>query len=83
VSARQTILTHPLRAEIDCIYDELLPDGRVLRTEVPVTYFLREQQDLEAMLGAAGFGPWTFQADYEGSPLDSCSTQMIVIAKVT
>jgi SAM-dependent methyltransferase len=83
VSARQTILTHPLRAEIDWIYDELLPDGRVLRTEVPVTYFLREQQDLEAMLGAAGFGPWTFQADYEGSPLDSCSTQMIVIAKVT
>jgi SAM-dependent methyltransferase len=62
-------------------YDELLPDGQVLRTEVPTRYYLRAPEGMARMLSEAGFGSVQLHGDYDLSPYSPEALRLIVLAK--
>ena len=80
VYARQTWLDDPPRARVLWSYDELLPDGRVVRTQVPTNYFLRTPETMADLLHKAGFKSVAFFGDYDLSPLCAESPRLLVVA---
>jgi SAM-dependent methyltransferase len=64
------------------LYDELFPDGRVERTEIPVTYHLRGRDALSGLLSSAGFVSTDFFADFQWSPYERGSPRIIASASV-
>ncbi len=65
---------------VSWLYDELFPDGRVERTEIPVTYHLRGPDALSGLLSSAGFESIEFFADFQRSPYERGSPRIIASA---
>jgi SAM-dependent methyltransferase len=61
-------------------YDELFPDGRVVRHERRERFVLRSPERMTSLLRKAGFAEVEFFGDYLGSPLDGGSPAFLVIA---
>ncbi len=80
VYARQSWLENPARAVVLWSYDELLPDGRVVRTQVPATYYLRTPETMADLLRQAGFESAAAFGDYDLSPLGADSPRVLVLA---
>lgn len=59
-------------------YDELFPDGRVERTEIPVTYHLRGPETISGLLLSVGFETIDFFGDFQRSPYGRPSSRIIV-----
>ncbi|MBW7886363.1 MAG: class I SAM-dependent methyltransferase [Caldilineaceae bacterium] len=62
------------------IYEELLPDGRTQRTSCPFTLRFLWRSEAELMLRLAGFVVDEVWGDFEGSPYDSISDHLILLA---
>jgi SAM-dependent methyltransferase len=62
------------------LYDELFPDGRVKRTEIPVTYHLRDPETISGLLLTAGFASRELFADFHRNPYEHGSSRIIVSA---
>lgn len=65
---------------VNWFYDELFPDGRVERTEIPVTYHLRGPETISGLLNSAGFESFEFFGDFQGNPCERGSSRTIVSA---
>ncbi len=78
--ARQTWHDNPARLQVEWAYDELLPDGRVLRTLVPAVYFLRTPEVMADLLHQAGFESIALYGDYDLSPLRPDSPRLLLLA---
>lgn len=81
VYARQTFDPVERRLDVEWRYDELLSDGKVLRTVVPAVYYLRSAQALAALLRRAGFARVSRHGDYACGPLLVTSERMLLIAE--
>jgi SAM-dependent methyltransferase len=68
------------RASVTWIYDELLPDGRVHRAEIPMTYQLRTRTDLRRMFREAEFTGVRFFGNYDLRAYTSSSPHLIALA---
>lgn len=68
------------RVHVTWLYDELFPDGRVERTEVPLTYHLRGPEVLTQLLSAAGYLAIEFYADYRRRAYHGGSNRIIACA---
>jgi SAM-dependent methyltransferase len=64
------------------LYDELLPDGRVERTEIPMTYHLRGPDALSSLLSTAGYVSVEFYGDFQRGAYRRGSGRIIVSASV-
>ncbi|OGO67511.1 MAG: hypothetical protein A2Z37_01130 [Chloroflexi bacterium RBG_19FT_COMBO_62_14] len=80
VSARDHIERSGARYRVTWLYDEMLADGRVARTEIPMTYHLREPELLSRLLGGAGYDTTEFYGDYQRTAYSRGSTRLIVVA---
>jgi SAM-dependent methyltransferase len=63
------------------LYDELFPDGRVKRTEIPVTYHLRGPEELLRLLLATGYQAIEFFADFLRRPYHRGAGRIVVSAR--
>lgn len=81
VYARQTFDRGSRRLDVDWLYDELQPDGRVLRTLVPAVYHLRTEQVLVTLLRRAEFARVSLYGDYASGPLLVTSERMLLVAE--
>ena len=70
------------RASVTWTYDELLPDGRVHRTEIPMVYELRTRSHLRRVFREAGFSGVRFFGNYDLRAYTSSSPHLIVLALV-
>jgi SAM-dependent methyltransferase len=68
------------RASVTWTYDELLPDGRVHRTELPMVYELRTRSHLRRMFREAEFTGLRFFGNYDLRAYTSSSPHLIVLA---
>jgi SAM-dependent methyltransferase len=64
------------------LYDELFPDGRVERTEIPMTYHLRGPDGISKLLSSAGYPSIDFYADYQRRPYKHGSPRIIASASM-
>jgi len=80
VSARDHIESLGTPYQVTWLYDELLADGRVARTEIPMTYHLRQPELLSRLLGEAGYDRTEFYGDYQRTAYSLTSTRLIVVA---
>jgi SAM-dependent methyltransferase len=80
VSAREHIESPGAPYQVTWLYDELSADGQVARTEVPMTYHLREPELLSRLLGEAGYDRTEFYGDYQRTTYSRESTRLIVVA---
>lgn len=78
VFARQT--RRKEHVEVWWDYDELFPDGRVVRHERGERFILRSPERMTALLRKAGFAKVKFFGDYLGSPFDGGSPAFLVTA---
>jgi len=62
------------------IYEEVSPDGTVRRTNCPFTLRYLWRNEAELMLRLAGFQIETVWGDFEGTPYDSQSEHLILLA---
>jgi SAM-dependent methyltransferase len=62
------------------IYEEIAPDGMVRRTRCPFTLRFLWRNEAELMLRLAGFTLETVWGDFEGTPYDSQSEHLILLA---
>lgn len=62
------------------IYEEIGPDGVVRRTNCPFTLRFLWRNEVELMLRLAGFGVEAVWGDFEGTPYDSQSEHLILLA---
>ncbi|MDX1601185.1 MAG: class I SAM-dependent methyltransferase [Anaerolineales bacterium] len=69
------------KVEVTWRYDEMLPDGRVERVEVPLTYYLRTPERIMELWGQAGFSKFDVRGNYAGSPFSPQSKAMLVTAQ--
>jgi trans-aconitate methyltransferase len=81
VYASQRMEDSPPRAEVTWSYDELQPDGHVVRLQVETCYHLRHPDGLAAVLRESGFATWQFHGDYDRTPFVPDSPRMIVVAE--
>ena len=80
VSARDHMEGSGARCHVTWLYDELMADGRVARTEIPMVYHLREPERLSRLLGKAGYDRTEFYGDYQRNAHSRGSTRLIVVA---
>jgi SAM-dependent methyltransferase len=66
--------------ETTFIYEEIAPDGNVRRTRCPFTLRYLWRNEAELMLRAAGFEVEAVWGDFEGTPYDSQSEHLILLA---
>lgn len=78
VFAHQTLQEEHL--EVWWHYDELFPDGRVVRHERSERFTLRGPERMASLLRNAGFSQIEFFGDYLGSPLRAHSPAYLVTA---
>jgi SAM-dependent methyltransferase len=78
VFAHQTL--HEEHLEVWWDYDELFPDGRVVRHERRERYTLRGPERMASLLRNAGFSQVKFFGDYLGHPLQARSPAYLVTA---
>jgi SAM-dependent methyltransferase len=64
------------------LYDELFPDGRVKRTEIPMTYHLRDPEAISGLLSSAGFESIEFFGNLQRSPWRRGSPRIIASASM-
>ena len=69
------------RQEITHVYDELLKDGSVRRTVVPMTLRYVFRYELALLLEQAGYNLVTLYGDYDMSPYDDGGPRMIAVAR--
>ena len=62
------------------IYEEITPDGMVRRTHCPFTLRYLWRNEAELMLRLAGFQVETVWGDFEGTPYESQSEHLILLA---
>jgi SAM-dependent methyltransferase len=62
------------------IYEEIAPDGAVRRTNCPFTLRFLWRNEAELMLRLAGFAVEAVWGDFEGTPYDSQSEHLILLA---
>lgn len=62
------------------IYEEIAPDGSVRRTRCPFTLRFLWRSEAELMLRLAGFQVEAVWGDFEGTPYDSQSEHLILLA---
>ena len=62
------------------IYEEIAPDGSVRRTRCPFTLRYLWRNEAEVMLRLAGFAIEAVWGDFEGTPYDSQSEHLILLA---
>ena len=62
-------------------FDELFPDGKVRRCGHVSNYHLRSKDEMREMLKKSGMPQVRFYGDYKKGPLQSHSSQMIVLAQ--
>ena len=62
------------------IYEEIAPDGTVRRTRCPFTLRYLWRNEAELMLRLAGFQVEAVWGDFEGTPYDSQSEHLILLA---
>lgn len=65
------------------IYEETAPDGFTRRTLCPFTLRFLWRNEAELMLAAAGFEMQAVWGDFDGSPYDSQSEHLILVASKT
>lgn len=70
------------RASVTWTYDELFPDGRVHRTEIPTVYEFRTRAHLRRMLKAAGFTGVRYFGNYDLRAYTSSSPHLIALGLV-
>ncbi|NIM96120.1 MAG: methyltransferase domain-containing protein [Anaerolineales bacterium] len=81
VHASQSIDEAQRIAHVTWFFDELYPDGQVVRVERHITHHLRDEDEMCALLIKAGFSSIQFFGDYDLSPLTAQSPHMITIAQ--
>jgi SAM-dependent methyltransferase len=64
------------------LYDELLPNGKVERTEIPMTYYLRDPDELFDLLSTAGYHSVEFFGDFQHGAYQRHSDRIVVSASV-
>lgn len=82
VSSLERTESEGARIHVTWLYDELLPDGRVERTEVPMTFHMRAPEALSRLLSAAGFPSVEFFDDEQRHSYRPGSDRMIVFASI-
>ena len=78
VFARQ--IRGPEGLEVHWNYDELFPNGDVVRHERREQFFLRGPERMTTLVQQAGFSQVEFFGDYRGGPLTARSAAYLVIA---
>jgi SAM-dependent methyltransferase len=81
VDASQRFDSDLQRVDVTWHYDELLDDGRVLRTDIAASYFLRGPERMTSLLDAAGFPQAEFHGDYDRAPFAPDSPRLLVVAR--
>jgi SAM-dependent methyltransferase len=66
--------------EVLWAFDELFPDGHVKRHHLPVRYYLRSPDEMFELLEAAQLDVKHSFGDYQCSPLDQNSQELIIVA---
>lgn len=82
VSAQTSAGPVPSSVAVTWHYDELLPDGRVVRHTFPATYHIRTPDALEPLLLQAGFADCAFYGSYARRPWTPRARRLVVHAKV-
>lgn len=72
----------PQTAQVEWLYDELLPEGEVRRHARRVTYHLWEPGNLEQALRQASYRQVAFFGDYDRTPFAPDSPRLLVVAQV-
>ena len=80
VSSQERVDPEGSRLHVTWLYDELLPDGRVERTEVPVTFHLRGPEALSRLFSGSGYQAIEYYADFQRRAYHPGSTRIIVSA---
>lgn len=70
------------RQEITYVYDELLPEGGILRSVVPMTLRHVFRYELILLLEKAGFRIETLYGDYDLSPYGEGGPRMLAVAEL-
>jgi SAM-dependent methyltransferase len=81
VYASQQFDADSRRVDVIWHYDELLSDGRVLRTDIPTGYYLRAPERMRRLLEIGGFPKAEFYGDYDRTPFAPDSSRLIVVAR--
>ncbi len=71
----------PEVAQVEWVYDELLPEGEVRRHTHRMAYHLWEPNELEQALRKAGYREIALFGDYNRAPLTSDSPRLLVVAE--
>ncbi len=66
----------------DWIYDEMFPDGKVVRTLQSTSHQLCSPEEYYQELFQAGFGNITFLGDFNGGTFDDQAPYLILICKI-
>ena len=82
VSSLERVEPDGVRVQVTWLYDELLSDGRVERTEVPMTFHMRGPEALSQLLSAAGYPSVEFFADDHRRPFWPGSDRIIACASL-
>jgi trans-aconitate methyltransferase len=67
--------------DVQWSYDELLPDGHVLRRSYPVSYYLRSQEEVRGLLIAQGLRLQATYGDYARGAYKPHSPRMVMLAR--
>jgi trans-aconitate methyltransferase len=81
VYASQQMQEDPPRAQVTWSYDELQPDGHVVRAQVHTSFHLRRPEAVGRLLQASGFAAWHFHGDYDSATFVPDSPRLIVVAE--
>ncbi len=80
VFTRQRYDPESQRVSVTWIYDELHPDGEVVRHEMTLNHYLRTPTQMEQILFAAGFSSVQIYRDYDRSQFRPDAAHMLVRA---
>ncbi len=80
VFTRQRYDTESGRMSVTWIYDELHPDGEVVRHEMTLNHYLRTPAQMEQILFTAGFSSVQIYGDYDRSQFRPGAAHMLVRA---
>ncbi len=83
VFTRQRYDSEARRMSVTWIYDELHPDGEVVRHEMSLNHYLRSAAQMEQILWSAGFSSIQLYGDYDRSQFQPDAAHMLVRAVST
>lgn len=81
LSALQSYEPRARRLKVVWRYDELMPDGLVVRLELPTTYHLRAPAQLRSLLSSSGFEALEFFGDFDRSDFGPTSSRLLLTAR--